>query len=291
MSFRAYRDKWSLNHKGQAPIKENLALWVSQCLRRALFPENIRKVFSYTSIFPLNPKAMDCKIGPSRAYQTIGEGRNNENNAAKGEEEYQLPQWELEKILNEVPTNFPNYSQYYVNIDGEEDETMLGEGKAFKATNNGTKAMDEGFNDLLRLSRISLPVTPKARTQVKIDYHKSVVLTQEDHVEHLEVLATIKDEVAHDKQMRQLEKAVAKEKRVQLKTQKLHEKQARQELVAAKKKEKEKCRLQRTKAPTVTYTTSSQELRLVWPTTIGMPVFYDRPSFPMPQFGVGPSNV
>jgi len=34
MFFRAYKDKWTLSHPGQMPIKEDLAQWVSEGLKK-----------------------------------------------------------------------------------------------------------------------------------------------------------------------------------------------------------------------------------------------------------------
>jgi len=65
LSFRAYRDKWTMAHKGEMPRKEDLAQWVSHILRRALTKENIMKGFSTTGIYPINSNAIEGKMGPS----------------------------------------------------------------------------------------------------------------------------------------------------------------------------------------------------------------------------------
>jgi len=69
LSFHAYKDKWSLSHKGKRPQKEDLAGWVLHGLGRALSNQNITKGFKTTGIYPLDLKAMDKKMGPSFAHE------------------------------------------------------------------------------------------------------------------------------------------------------------------------------------------------------------------------------
>jgi len=68
MSFRAYRDKWTVDHKGQMPIKENLAQWVSWGLRRALSTQNITKGFLSIGIYPIDATTINLKMTPSEVY-------------------------------------------------------------------------------------------------------------------------------------------------------------------------------------------------------------------------------
>jgi hypothetical protein len=67
-AFRTYRDAWTLRHKGKPAMKEDLAHWVSLVLRKALSPENIKKGFEATGIWPFNSQAMDLKMGPSKEF-------------------------------------------------------------------------------------------------------------------------------------------------------------------------------------------------------------------------------
>jgi hypothetical protein len=50
------------------PDKITLAGWVDKALDLALTRKNIMSRFKGTWIWPLNPKAMDSKIGPSIVY-------------------------------------------------------------------------------------------------------------------------------------------------------------------------------------------------------------------------------
>jgi hypothetical protein len=57
-----------LHHRGQAAQKGDLAQWVDLALKRALSPLNILKGFRAIGIWPLNPTAMDGKMGPTRQF-------------------------------------------------------------------------------------------------------------------------------------------------------------------------------------------------------------------------------
>jgi hypothetical protein len=67
-AFRLLRDVWTLKNKSKGASKEVLASWVSAALQKSLIEKNIQSGFRTTSIFPLNPQAMDGKMGPSEFY-------------------------------------------------------------------------------------------------------------------------------------------------------------------------------------------------------------------------------
>jgi hypothetical protein len=70
-AFRLLRDVWTLRNKSRGAPKEVLATWVSSALEKALTEKNITSGFRTTGIFPLNPQAMDDKMGPSEFYREI----------------------------------------------------------------------------------------------------------------------------------------------------------------------------------------------------------------------------
>ena len=45
-----------------------LAQWALLDLKKALTPENIKACFKFIGIWPLNPRAMDNKMAPSKAF-------------------------------------------------------------------------------------------------------------------------------------------------------------------------------------------------------------------------------
>jgi hypothetical protein len=61
-AFRAYRDIWSMTHKGQKTMKEDLAQWVSLALKKAMTPFNIRARFRRIGIWLLNNTTMTNKL-------------------------------------------------------------------------------------------------------------------------------------------------------------------------------------------------------------------------------------
>ena len=61
--FKWYKDAWVLHNRGTSVEKQVLAMWVSGGLQRALTLENIKAGFHATSIWPLNPHAVDQYLG------------------------------------------------------------------------------------------------------------------------------------------------------------------------------------------------------------------------------------
>jgi hypothetical protein len=68
-NFRKYRDAWTLHHKCQGAQKEDLCQWVCLALNKALSPENIRKGFNKTGIYPLDDAAVTSKMGPAEQFE------------------------------------------------------------------------------------------------------------------------------------------------------------------------------------------------------------------------------
>jgi len=86
-AFRAYRDKWTVNHVGKTPGKDNLVAWVSFGLKKAFTKGNITKGFQTMGIYPIDATAMDNKVGPSLTFQRRGENRTSIlNRAGVGDE-------------------------------------------------------------------------------------------------------------------------------------------------------------------------------------------------------------
>lgn len=105
LSFRAYKDKWILRHKGKLPLKEDLAQWVSHALKRALSTANVTKGLKSTGIFPIDSTAMDKRMGPSVAFVRVAakDGHaEDDDNQRPDEPPYQLEQWEIEEIFGET---------------------------------------------------------------------------------------------------------------------------------------------------------------------------------------------
>jgi hypothetical protein len=70
-AFRGYRDAWTLQNRGRAAQKEDLAEWVSLALERALTPRNIMQGFKGIGIWPLNHEAVVGKMGPFEQFHNI----------------------------------------------------------------------------------------------------------------------------------------------------------------------------------------------------------------------------
>jgi len=210
---------------GKIPSKEDLAQWLSQALKQALSIPNITKAFQCTGIFPLDPKAMDSKMTPSIVFDNVS-GRPPQRSSPQ-EQFYELPEWEIKEIFDEeeVPVEFCQH--YYVEVEGDEEEATDIEG----GVSNHSDAEDAhqekkengdqfSFTGLLKLPRVELPPTTKAGVEARIDYQRSIVLTAEDHMQHLQQLATKKADAVQERINQKLAKAVLKEKKVQEKKEK-----------------------------------------------------------------------
>jgi hypothetical protein len=67
--------------------KITLDRWVDQALKQSFIKQNIKSRFKITCIWPLNPRAMDNKIKPSKVYTTtnVSNVGNEENYTTKEE--------------------------------------------------------------------------------------------------------------------------------------------------------------------------------------------------------------
>ena len=69
-TFKAYRNKWTIQKNGEKVEKQTLAHWVDLSLKRALSTSNIKVGFRATGIWPLNLEKMQHHMGPSRTIHS-----------------------------------------------------------------------------------------------------------------------------------------------------------------------------------------------------------------------------
>jgi len=74
---------------------------------------------------------------------------------------------------------------------------------------------DNRFSRFLELSHIQLPSMSKCALEPRINYHKSLLLNEENHVKKLEDLAAKREEAAAEKGKWCLEKEARKEMKLQ----------------------------------------------------------------------------
>jgi hypothetical protein len=125
-AFKNLRDAWILKHSQRPAQKEDLYQWVCLALRKALSLENIRKGFMKTGIWPLNPQAVDDKMGLSLAFvdtvDTIVQSSDSEE-----ETDLQMDDPLIEEVLRErVPTSQPDRVQYFVKLAAKLTNTTTG---------------------------------------------------------------------------------------------------------------------------------------------------------------------
>jgi len=130
VTFRAFRDNWTLNHIRKNPRKEDLVGWVACALRKGFNKENIKKRFQTTSIYPINKTTMDTKLGPSLTFETKGQKHANSIEAERSghysftNEEEDLQPWHVEEVSMENIDNMPKCTPYYVHIPSDMEEGM-----------------------------------------------------------------------------------------------------------------------------------------------------------------------
>jgi len=110
--------------------------------------------------------------------------------------------------------DLPHCQHYYINLNEEEEEVVYGEGLQQEVTSNehgqGEEEDDDGvdlsFTTLLQRPRIKMPNMSKAAMETQVDYHKSIILMNEQYMQELEVIATKREEAMHERKRRQLER-------------------------------------------------------------------------------------
>jgi len=71
---------------------------------------------------------------------------------------------------------------------------------------SSSQELHRSFSELLELPRLQISSMPKAVSEPQIDYQKSILLTQEQHMKELEDLATKREAVAAERERWQLQK-------------------------------------------------------------------------------------
>jgi len=199
-----------LAHKGKVPIKEDLAMWILFALKQALSSFNITKGFLCTGIYLLNAATMDSKMSPSEAYSSQPADADNvetTTNSTEAHDQFGLQAWEIQEIFDEIPQELPQCQQYYVQVEGDETHVPNAAGSQNEAVvgqhMEGSTTSEEPhcapFTKLLQLPRIAVPATRKCRMDPRIDYHRSLLLTDEEHFKQLEELAEKREEAALEK--------------------------------------------------------------------------------------------
>ena len=203
-ALKAYRNKWMVQNSGGKVEKDILAQWVDLSLKKALSPNNIRRGFRATGIWPLNLDKMEAKVGPSKPYNSLP----SENVI-------------VEDIMEEdIPSEETNGKHYYVEDDDDvEHEEGIGAKNAPPIT------------DFLKLPQKQGQGT-RILHEPLVDYSHSQVLTVDDHIQNMQ-------EIAHKKSIVAMEKEERVQKMELTKTRRAAEKILKESAKIKKAKEKE----------------------------------------------------
>ena len=225
-AFRAYRDLWNMQGKGNKVNKEHLAQWASLALKKALTPPNIRAGFKGCGIWPLNFEAMKAKMGPSKAFR--------DSTCAEFQEDILIQEiWE-----ESLPNVVEGVVHYFVDHESDEDELLL-----TTAAENSPLEEEEAENSALFSTFLRLPQAPTTRKTIVeplVDYSQSQILTSSQHVEAMKDIATQKEEVQLQREERARIRELTKHKRVEEKLKEVATKVDRAATKEAKGKFKDK---------------------------------------------------
>jgi hypothetical protein len=187
---------------GMGARKEILALWKCKALKHALIVENIQVGFRRMGIYPFNPSAMDCNMGPASEAQEVGE----EEHALElpGEEAIEnIP------IISIEDPNVPyNSTHYLVQVDDSEEEGEL----HFPSSQDtvGSQEQPGSPGCLVEIPRVlTLPTLPVRNSRLPstepiVDYSKSILLILDSYLTQIEQLAAKRSDAARSRDARKL---------------------------------------------------------------------------------------
>ena len=180
------------NH-GAKVRKENLAIWISLALKKALTKSNIKARFRGSSMWPLNLEAMQGKMGPSKTFLS--------RSAAKVAQEEK----DMAQIIEEgLPSPLSNPTHFYVE---NEDESDLVE--------ELSQEEPPSYHNISTFFRLPQEIDTRNRVicEPLVDYTQSQILTSNVYLETLQNIAHKKEEITIEKERKRLEKELTKEKR------------------------------------------------------------------------------
>jgi hypothetical protein len=256
-AFRQYRDVWSLANKGRPAQKEDLCQWVSLALKKALTADNIQKGFQSAGIWPMNPRAMEEKMGPSQCLV------QPECNDAQ-ESQY----IHVEEVMEEnVAETKSDAHHYFVDVDGcnqmgpevnlEGTASKMGpvvnlEGIRSDSVEVGSSTSQSNpiavelclapvpppsIARFLTLLEVCVPPrrTLSAAGEPLIDYSKLIILTADEYVAALDQKALRKEEAQKEREKKKEDLVQSKQRRDREKQEKEASKRLKAEMRQLKK--------------------------------------------------------
>ena len=207
VAFRACRDKWSIENKGRGARKEELAEWVATALKKVLTPIKITKGFEATSIWPLQPNAMEKYMAPSTCYIEPYEDEDGDD----AEEE--VPVYSNAGAEDLIPETQESPQQYFI----------LSESNFEDSNGNSSSDSEGGPSTMVQRNLFPLPrVQCRARrtsqaSEPLIDYSKSILMTSEEYISAMTAKAAQKEVVAKEREERKIQAEQRKAQRLEKK--------------------------------------------------------------------------
>ena len=196
-AFRAYRDVWTMNHKGNIPRKEDLAQWVSLALKRAASPHNIKAGFRSTGIWPFNPEKMKLKMQPSEGFRVIA------------------PEVSISEIIDEDTTRPEHVTHYFVDVEDDSSTEDVHHSHLEESANNPPNDISE----FLRLPQhVQRPL--RVGTNPLVDYSKSHILTSDQYCETMDFRAARKADAIEGAKKKKNDANITKERKMLEKSEK-----------------------------------------------------------------------
>ena len=216
-TFRACRDRWTIQNKGQTARKEDLVEWMSKGLQKALTVTKITKGFTATGIWPLRPSAMDPYMQPSACY--VEPVVQKEDNASDKEETTQENIEATEDFVPETQATEGTGEQYFVDAEVGSD-TPSSDSIDTKAGSEGEMTNNATRRNLFPLPQVERPARRVSREgEPLIDYSKSIIMTSDDYIAAVMAKAARKEVVVREWEERKIQ---AEQKKAQREEEKAH---------------------------------------------------------------------
>jgi hypothetical protein len=163
---------------------------VSLALRKAMTKHNVTKGFQVTRIWPLNPKAMEGKMGCSQSFST---------SQASEEKNVEITIEDVHEDDVVFGTQTELY-QYYVQLEHTDEEVVIGEDI------NMQHAYEEAYiAHILSLPEVQPSSNRKRHKEPIIDYTKSIIMTAPKYVVAPEEKVAKKEAVLKAKEDKKVE--------------------------------------------------------------------------------------
>jgi hypothetical protein len=198
--------------------------------------DNIQAGFRKTGIYPLDPSTLNGRMGPSSAYKDE-EGEDEGPKIPSHEGSDLLQQVSIQEVLLEDEDLASSKDHYVVNIGDSEGD--LEQELELPLSQEPDDCQEQGrISGLLSLPTMPISRCRASSTQPLVDYSRSILLTCDEYLKHVETLAARHSEAAKVRDAQKLASEERKRKREEDRIVQVQKKKDRDEGKAQKAREK-----------------------------------------------------